>query len=488
MAKNAENPYVARVCGVSKKGKFMTGNRISRQKLNNELKKLPLPVQEHCKRCKLIALFLLERIKGEDWFYDAKLNADHIASAVFLHDVGKAAIPRDNLYAEHNVVKAKQVIYRSHVEEGVKLVENLCDIKFADFDARKFETYVYQAITEHHENADGCGFPHGLRAKNTSVTGKITAIADAIDNMFFVGATESKDVDENVKQLREMSGTVLDKDLLGVMLADLTAFTEFIRYIDARYRNKRKTDNYGLQLQFRPIRNIIENDNREFLAEFIINDPFYGIVKPEVYLPVANMSSQTSRLTLLMVERLCLMLDRVRERGGEIEPVTLAIEAECFATKKFVPELIKLLEKYSIRDDIICLVVDEKGLAELEDVDYVNAFALLRKGGYRMGLTSMSENSSLVTSLDTLEIDYLFVHPSYTHRLNLNAGAYGVASGVLEIAHNLHVSVVFLGCDTHATEKVLLKLRARLASGELYGAPVREHEMVSLLARGGDAL
>ena len=197
------------------------------------------------------------------------------------------------------------------------------------------------------------------------------------------------------------------------------------------------------------------------------------------------MSSQAARLTLLMVERLCIMLDRVRERGGEIEPVTIAVEAKCFESKRFVSELLKLLKKYSIKDDIICLVIDEKGLLELEGVDYQNVFALLRKGGYRMGLTTMSENSSLVTSLDTLEIDYLFIHRSYTHRLNVNASAYGVASGVLEIAHNLHVSVVFLGIDSHSSEKTLLKMHARLASGELYGVPISESEMVSALVRGG---
>lgn len=462
-----------------------TVNRISRQKLNNKLKELPIPVQEHCKRCKLIAVFLLERIKGEDWFFDAKLNAEHIASAVFLHDIGKAAIPRDNLYAEHNVVKAKQAIYRSHVEKGVEIIEDMCELKLAEFDERKFESYVLQAITEHHESVDGCGFPHGANDKKISVTGKITAIADTVDNLFFVGAVESRDAEELTKQLEAMSGKALDKKLLKAMLSDRKAFIEFINYIDARYRTKRKTDNYGLQLQFRPIRNIIENETREFIADFIINDPFYGVVRSEVFLPVANMSSQTARLTLLMVERLCLMLDRVRERGGEIEPVTIPIEAKCFEAKKFVSELLKLLEKYSIRDDIICLVVDEKGLAELEGIDYQSLFAVLRKGGYRMGLTSMSENSSLVTSLDTLAIDYLFIHQSYTRRLNLNANAYGVASGVLEIAHNLHISVVFLGTDSHSTEKTLLKMRAKLATGELYGAPISESEMVSALARGG---
>lgn len=462
-----------------------TVNKISRQKLNNKLKELPLPVQEHCKRCKLIAVFLLDRIKEEDWFFDAKLNADHIAAAVYLHDIGKTGIPRDNIYSDHNLVKAKQAIYRSHVEKGIDVIEELCGIDFSDFDERKFESYVRAAITEHHEHADGCGFPKGLSSKKISVTGKVTAIADTIDNLFFVGATESRDAEKLTDELEAMAGKELDKELLGAMLADRTAFIGFIHYIDERYRAKRKTDNYGLQLQFRPIRNIIENETREYVADFIINDPFYGIVKPEVFLPVANMASQTARLTLLMVERLCLMLDRVRERGGELQPITIPIEAKCFESKRFPTELIKLLDKYSIRDDVICLVLDEKKLSDLDGVDYRSIFAILRKGGYRMGLVSMSEDSTLVTSLDSLLIDYLFIHKNYTHRLDLNANAYGVASGVLEIARNLHVSVVFLGTDSHKTEKTLLKMHARLAAGELYGEALGEYEMVSFLAKGG---
>ena len=467
----------------------MTGNRISRSKLNTELKKLPLPVQEHCRRCKLIANYLLERIKCEDWFLDLKLNAEHIASAVYLHDIGKTQIPRDNLYAEHNVTKAKQNAYRAHISAGVDLVESLCDIKFADFGDKKFETYVYQAITEHHENADGCGFPNRLNSNKMSLTGKVTAIADTVDNMFFVGAAADRDFGELTDKLAQMSGNELDADLLGIMLSDREAFLGFVEYIDTRYKNKRKVDNYGLQLHFTPIRNIIENVNREYLCEYVINDPFYGIVKPDVFLPVADMSSQSSRLTLIAIERLCLMLDRARERGGSMAPVTIRIQAACFEAKRFVAEALKLLDKYHIKDNVICLVVDEKGLTELdEEIDYAAAFAMLRDGGYRMAVNCMSESSTLLSSLDTFQIDYLYINAVYTHKVAINANTYGVASGVLDIAHNLHVSVVFLGVDTHAIERTLLKMRARYAAGELYGFPMREQEMVSMLvADGGDA-
>lgn len=460
-------------------------NRISRQKLNNKLKELPLPVQEHCKRCKLIANFLLEKIKGEDWFLDAKLNADYILSAVFLHDVGKSAIPKDNLYAEHNVVKAKQEIYRSHVKKGVELVENLCEINFSDFDDRKFESYVYKAITEHHECADGCGFPNKMISKNISVTGKITAIADTIDNLFFVGNTELGDVLALTEKLSQMSGKELDPELLDIMISDREAFIGFIEYIDSRYKNKRKTDNYGLQLHFNRIKNIIENETRELYVKPVINDPFYGTVDASIFIPVAKMTSQISRLTLIMAERLYQTVARLNEREAETLPISIDVAPECFEAKKFPSEMIKLLGKYSIKKDLICLVVDEQGLETLEDVDYRDIFGTLRNGGYRVALKSMSEGTSLIGSLDSLPLDYLVIDQSFTKRIAENTNTYGVASGILDIARNLHLSVIFLGADSHTIEKTLLRMHVRFACGQLYGEPIRENELISALANGG---
>ncbi len=117
--------------------------------------------------------------------------------------------------------------------------------------------------------------------------------------------------------------------------------------------------------------------------------------------------------------------------------------------------------------------------------NYEDSFRLLRAGGFRMAISCMGEGSTLIGRLDVLPVDYLFIDAAYTRRISTNANTYGVASGVLEIARNLHLSVVFLGCDTHAIERSLLKMHVRYAAGELYGESLRETEAVSLLVKDG---
>ena len=468
----------------------MAGNRISRSKLNNVIKELPLPVVEHCKRCRTIANFVVEHIVMEDWFLDTKLNPDHVVSAVYLHDVGKAKIPLDNIYAEHNQVESKKKIYRKHVEYGVDTVEELCGVDFSKLgNRRSFDHYVFEAITEHHECYDGCGFPRALRGDNISLTGRVAAFADALDNICFVGSTEAVNVEAVVSKLAAMSGKELDPKIVDAAISDRETFEGFIKYLEAQNKNKRKTDEYGMQMLFRPVRNIIDNQTRGYFVEYVINDPFYGIVRPEVFLPVAESSGQTTRLTKLVLERLCLLLDRVKDKYGVSLPVSIRVPASCFEGKTFVSELIKLVKKYKIRGGTICLIVSDKELQELDaDVDYKTAFSVLRDSGFRMALSSFSENTTLLSSLDTIEVDYLYIDGGYTKRVLSNPNTHGVASGILDIAHNLHISVIFLGVDERKIESALLKLRVKYSCGDLYGAPMKEKELMALLGGdGGDA-
>lgn len=465
----------------------MAGKRISRQKLNIALKTLPIPVQEHNMRCRLIAAYMVEKVNTEDWFYDAKLNGESIVSAVYYHDIGKAALPQDALYPEAEADDPKNEKYRRHVDEGVYVVNNICDTDIFAFGERSPETYVLRAISEHHERYDGKGFPQGLRGDAISVVGRMTATIDAVDNIFFVGASESRDFDSCVSRLASMAGKALDPYFVNVLIDDRQTFRGFIEYIDNKNRNKRKNDSYGLQFNFRPVQNIREDQSFAWISEYVINDPYYGILRPEIFLPVADTSAQMTKLSKLALERLLLMLDFIAEKSDKSPRISIRMATRALSTKTYVPELIKLLDKYNVKKNTVCLVFDETGLTD-DGVDYATKFTELQDGGYRIAIGCMGDGASLLTQLDRLPVDYLFINGTFTNRIALNPNTYGMASGVLDIAHNLHMSVVFQGVDSRRVESELLKMRAKYACGELYGAALPQKEFVSFIVNeGGDS-
>ncbi len=171
------------------------------------------------------------------------------------------------------------------------------------------------------------------------------------------------------------------------------------------------------------------------------------------------------------------------DKWEECPLVSLPIPSACLGSKTFVPEACKLLKAYGIKRGSICLVLDEYSVTQ-EPEAFQAAVVALREGGFRVGIHCMGEGSTLLPALDSLSLDALYVDSRYTAKIVQSPNAYGVVSGLLDVAHNLHMRMVFLGVDSRKIEGELLKMTARYATGSLYGEPLREHDFIS--GYGGD--
>ena len=87
-----------------------------------------------------------------------------------IHDIGKLELPDG---ARQRTANGKtRALYETHVAKGVAMGRrmNVCDA-------------ALRIIAEHHELADGSGFPRGLRNDGLSVGARIVAIANRYDHL-----------------------------------------------------------------------------------------------------------------------------------------------------------------------------------------------------------------------------------------------------------------------------------------------------------------
>src|SRR5579871_5878125 len=95
-----------------------------------------------------------------------------IRIGALLHDVGKIGISDVILLKPGRLTEEENVLIQQHPTIGRRILEGM----------NAFEPYL--AVVElHHENWDGTGYPHGLRAEQTPLTARIVKIADAYDAM-----------------------------------------------------------------------------------------------------------------------------------------------------------------------------------------------------------------------------------------------------------------------------------------------------------------
>lgn len=92
--------------------------------------------------------------------------------AAFLHDIGKVNLPDRVRWVEENFSTAEYRMYQEHVALGVALARTM-----------ELRPGAVQAIAQHHELADGSGFPTKLKGDAMSTAGRILALVNRYDNL-----------------------------------------------------------------------------------------------------------------------------------------------------------------------------------------------------------------------------------------------------------------------------------------------------------------
>ncbi len=92
--------------------------------------------------------------------------------AALTHDIGKELLPERVRWAEGSASSTEEKAYRSHVGLGVETARRM-----------GLGAQVLSAIAQHHEHADGTGYPEGLRGEAVGRLGTILALVNRYDNL-----------------------------------------------------------------------------------------------------------------------------------------------------------------------------------------------------------------------------------------------------------------------------------------------------------------
>jgi putative nucleotidyltransferase with HDIG domain len=97
---------------------------------------------------------------------------EDLGVAAFLHDMGKTALPERVRRLEENFSSAEVKVYQDHVGQGVALAKQM-----------NLRPGVVLAISQHHELADGSGFPERLKLDAQSLNARILAVVNRYDGL-----------------------------------------------------------------------------------------------------------------------------------------------------------------------------------------------------------------------------------------------------------------------------------------------------------------
>ncbi|ARN73737.1 HD-GYP domain-containing protein [Oceanicoccus sagamiensis] len=124
-----------------------------------------------------------------------------MAAAVYCHDFGMAFMPLDLLHKEGTLENSEILLLRSHVQSSAHLLQFMEQWQPAK-----------EIVLQHHEAANGSGYPYGLREKEICDGAKILAIADTFDALTHLraySAHQKRPIIRAVKEINDCAGKQL---------------------------------------------------------------------------------------------------------------------------------------------------------------------------------------------------------------------------------------------------------------------------------------
>ena len=147
-----------------------------------------------------------------------EVEADMIAMASPMHDIGKVGIPDAILNKKGRLTDEEFEVMKTHAVLGYDMLKHS--------DRMLMRTAAIIAL-EHHEKWDGTGYPSASSEEAIHIYGRITALADVFDALGSERCYKKAWEDENIFELlREQSGKHFDPNLISVFFDNIGKFFE----------------------------------------------------------------------------------------------------------------------------------------------------------------------------------------------------------------------------------------------------------------------
>lgn len=136
-----------------------------------------------------------------------------VHTAGLLHDIGKSIFPDHVLFAEGSLTDEQWEIVKQHPAHGASMIAQIEE--FAE---------IAELVHAHHERIDGRGYPLGLAGDEVPWLARMISIADTYDVMTARDSyRQPVSPEEAIAELRRVSGTQLDGDLVQIFVEVLAS-------------------------------------------------------------------------------------------------------------------------------------------------------------------------------------------------------------------------------------------------------------------------
>ncbi|WP_244213056.1 putative bifunctional diguanylate cyclase/phosphodiesterase [Idiomarina ramblicola] len=218
------------------------------------------------------------------------------------------------------------------------------------------------------------------------------------------------------------------------------------------------------------------------------DSPVLGIISPATFIPIAEEYRMISRLTDLIIQKVCSQISRWSRDDFPLLPIAINISLLDFSQPDFISKLVKYLADFSVKPSQIELELTETCL-ESNRVNSLELMEELQSWGFKVSVDDFGVGYSSVTRLAYYPIDKLKLDRALIRKIKSSGRQHSLVKGIYNICSELNIKCVVEGVEEEAQLHSLKNIGFSEFQGFYFSKPltvntyekhVRKHGLIFL--------
>lgn len=203
------------------------------------------------------------------------------------------------------------------------------------------------------------------------------------------------------------------------------------------------------------------------------------LVRPDVFIPVAEKSRLIVQIGRWVVKRACRDLALFHQAGLADLKINVNMAATEFTNASLPHELMSVIDSCGISPRHVCLELTE-GMVMKHPEKVIPVMHMLRQSGFHISLDDFGIGHSSLSRLKKLPITSLKIDRSFISGLPSDRGDSAIVRSILDLGRHMKLAVVAEGVETDAQLLYLAQFGCTLVQGYLLSRPMPLQALIAL--------
>ena len=225
-----------------------------------------------------------------------------------------------------------------------------------------------------------------------------------------------------------------------------------------------------LKVYYQPIARTVTGHvcNEEALSRW--DDPEYGFLTPNRFIPVLEESDLIYKVTLHVVRQVLKDFRRKAELGTPIVPVSINLSRKDLQQRDMVAAITALVDESGFSRSLIKIEITES--AFMRDAALLKGeVARFRKAGFDVWLDDFGSEYSTLNLLQEIDFDLIKIDMQFMKNLSEQGKNYIIVSDIIDMARRMGITTLIEGVETQAQYDIMQRLGCEKIQGYLFNRP-----------------